>query len=116
MKALANGQKAGRRRPKRASEEQAAAELEQLQTEDEEQDRDYAAQDELVASFAAERIHLEVQHRDRVLALETQHKVALAQLDVRQAKALVRLWEKQGRPLGPWAQRMIEGVKNGTPG
>ncbi len=103
-------------RPKRVTEEQAEQELEQLVDQDEHQERDGQEQIELTAGFAAERIHLEIQHRDRVLALESQHKADLARLDARQAVEIVKLWKRQGRPLGAWAQRIIEGVKNGSPG
>jgi hypothetical protein len=117
MRAAANGQKKnGHKRPKVASEDQAELELLELVGEDEEQERDQGKQTELVAKFAAERLALELAHKDRVLALESQHHADLARLDARQAVALVLLWKKQGRKPGPWALRIIEGVRNGTPG
>ena len=104
------------KRPKVVTEEQAEHELLELVGQEEEQERDQGEQIELAAKFAAERLALELAHNDRVLALESQHHAELARLDARQAVALVLLWEKQRRPLGPWARRIIEGVRNGTPG
>lgn len=112
MKTTTTNGRAQQRRPKKTTEQHAAAELEQLEA----QDHDHEAGVELAARFAAERLHLEIQHQDRVRGLENQHAAELARLDARQAQALIVLWRAQGRTIGPWAERMIKGVRNGTPG
>lgn len=110
MKAL-NGKAERRRpRPRRVTEEIAAEQLEELQA----REFDHEEGIELAAKFAAERLHLEVQHNDRVRALELQHQAALARLDARQARALLALYEKQGRTIGPGLRRLAEGGFDGT--
>ena len=97
MKPTTNGHTKKPVRPRRVSPEQFEQELERAMAEDQVAERDFEQNVELEARFAAERLHLEIQHRDRVRALETQHQVDLAKLDALQALELVKLWRKQGR-------------------
>jgi hypothetical protein len=63
---------------------------------------------ELSARHSAELSKLEQSHRDALRAMETRQRVEFLALERQQVIEQLELWRRQGRKLGPGAERVLE--------
>jgi hypothetical protein len=74
------------------------------------------AQAELTARHADEMIKLEHWQRDEVRAMESRHRVEILQLERQQVIEQLQQWKRQGRQIGPGAERAVSGGGGGFRG
>jgi len=72
-------------------------------------DRRQAQQTVLVQSYHARLESLRKKHGEDLAALELRYLSDLEELGRQHRRELAELWSKQGRELGPWAEKVLGG-------